>query len=293
MDGPHPSSVASARTMLFVPASRPERLARALDSGAGCVILDLEDAVAPTDKAAARGQLAERLHGFTAAQLARTLVRINAVGTRWHEEDLRLVASWCSRGLAGAMVPKAESGATLDAISAALGPSAQIVPLIESLAGLDAVNVLARVSHVARLAFGHLDFQLDLGMKCGADEAELASVRFALVAASRRAQLPAPIDGVTVDIADGERLRQDGRRARASGFGAKLCIHPAQVAGVNDVFAPSAAEIAWARRVMEVARTSGGQAASLDGRMVDVPVIRLAEHTLRQVESVPATVRAT
>ncbi|OUL99798.1 HpcH/HpaI aldolase/citrate lyase family protein [Variovorax sp. JS1663] len=292
------SPLASARSLLFVPASRPERFARALDAGAGCVILDLEDAVAPAGKAAARTQLDDHLGGFAADQLARTLVRINAGGTEWHEDDLRLLARWCAKGLAGAMVPKAESGAALDAIAAALGPAAQLVPLIESLAGLDAVDALARAPQVARLAFGHLDFQLDLGMKCGADEAELAAVRFALAAASRRAQLPAPIDGVTVDTADGERLRQDARRARAFGFGAKLCIHPAQVAIVDEVFAPSAAEIEWARRVIEVARASGGQVASLDGKMVDLPVIRLAEQTLRQAGTVaaassPAAARAT
>src|SRR5690606_37095434 len=99
----------------------------------------------------------------------------------------------------------------------------------ESLAGLDAVHALARVSQVVRLAFGHLDFQLDLGMHCDRHEPELAPARFTLVCASRRERLARPIDGVTVDTSDASRLIEDTQRAKAFGFGAKLCIHPAQI----------------------------------------------------------------
>lgn len=277
------SPVGAARSFLFVPASRPERFAKALDSGADVIVLDLEDAVGPDHKAAARDQLAERLPGFSRAQRARTLVRINAADSPWHAQDLRLLATWIPQGLAGAMVPKADDPATLRAIGVALGPGAQLVPLIESLAGLDAVNLIARTPQVVRLAFGHLDFQLDLGMRCGAEEAELASVRFALVAASRRAQLPAPVDGVTTDTGNAQRLSADAQRSLAFGFGGKLCIHPAQVKGVNDAFTPSAEEADWARRVVAGAQTHRGAAFSLDGRMVDLPVIALAQRTLTKI----------
>jgi citrate lyase subunit beta / citryl-CoA lyase len=276
------SPITRARSFLFVPASRPERFAKALESGADCVILDLEDAVAADQKTAAREQLGERLQGFARADLARTLVRINAVGTPWHAQDLRLLSQSVARGLAGAMVPKAEAAGDLRAIGVALGSAGQLVPLIESLAGLDAVDAIARTPQVARLAFGHLDFQLDLGMRCSAEEPELAPVRFALVAAARRAGMPAPIDGVTTDTGDAERLLADACRARAFGFGGKLCIHPAQVVGVNETFAPSPAELDWSRRVLAAAQEHQGQAFSLDGRMVDLPVIRLAERTLQQ-----------
>ncbi len=275
------TAISRARSFLFVPASRPERFVKALESGAGCVILDLEDAVAPDQKVQARHSMADRLEGFSREHLARTLVRINAAGSAWHDDDVRMLAAWTARGLAGAMVPKAELPAQLQATTAALGAGAQLVPLIESLAGLDAVNLLARVPQVTRLAFGHLDFQLDLGMRCGMDETELAAVRFALVAASRRAQLPAPVDGVTVDTGNSERLRADALRAKAFGFGGKLCIHPSQVSVVGEVFAPSAAELEWSRRVVEEARRHEGAAFSLDGRMVDAPVVRLAERTLQ------------
>ncbi len=275
------TSIARSRSFLFVPATRGERFAKALDSGAGCMIVDLEDAVPPEQKPAARDGLADRLAGFAPEALARTLVRINAADTRWHADDLALLSAWVPRGLGGVVLPKAEPQA-LRSATARLGAGAAIVPLVESLAGFDAVDRLAAAPQVVRLAFGHLDFQLDLGMRCGPDEAELASVRFALVAASRRAQRAPPVDGVTTDTGNDERLRADAARSRAFGFGAKLCIHPAQVARVNAAFAPSESELNWARRVLEAARGHEGRAFSLDGRMVDLPVVRLAQQTVEQ-----------
>lgn len=272
--------IALARSFLFVPASRPERFAKALESGAGCVILDLEDAVPPDQKATARAHAMERLTGFTDAQLKRTLVRINALGTPWHDDDVHLLKPWIARGLAGVMVPKAEAPAALQALGATIGERAQIVPLVESLAGFDAADLLARVPQVMRLAFGHLDFQLDLGMRSSAEEPELAAVRYALVAASRRAQIAAPIDGVTVDTTDTARAAADATRSRAFGFGAKLCIHPSQVQVVEQILAPTAQELDWARRVVAQAKARNGETFSLDGKMVDLPVVRLAERTL-------------
>ncbi|WP_028206050.1 HpcH/HpaI aldolase/citrate lyase family protein [Paraburkholderia nodosa] len=268
--------VSRARSLLFVPATKPERFAKALDSGADCVIIDLEDAVAEGSKDSAREQLEQYLSQLTPLQLARTVIRMNAVGTPWHEADIALLRDWVGQGVA-VMCPKSEGAGALWAVAQKLGESARIVALIESLAGLDAADALAREPQVVRLAFGHLDFQLDLGMRATAEEPELAFARNALVAASRRARLPAPIDGVTTDTGNAERLVADARRARAFGFGGKLCIHPAQVAGVNEALGHTEAEQDWARRVLEQAEKHGGEAFSLDGRMVDLPVIRAAE----------------
>lgn len=278
--------IARARSFLFVPASRVDRFGKALESGAGCVILDLEDAVPPDQKEAALQRLMERLVEFTAKQLASTLVRINAVGSPWHNHEVRLLKGWMVRGLAGVMLPKAEEPAALQTLGTALGDQAQIVPLVESLAGLEAADLMARVPQVTRLAFGHLDFQLDVGMRCSAEEPELAPVRFALVAASRRSQIAAPIDGVTVDTADTARTAADATRARAFGFGGKLCIHPSQVGVVEQILAPTAQELDWARRVVAQAKARNGETFSLDGKMVDLPVVRLAHKTLLQNETI-------
>jgi citrate lyase subunit beta/citryl-CoA lyase len=273
-------TLALARTFLFVPADRPERYARALVSGAGAVIVDLEDAVAPERKDMAREQLA-RAHGaLPASDRRRLLVRVNTCGTPWHEDDRALVAQLSTQGLAGVVLPKAERAEDLLALVAAIGPAGAIVPLIESAAGLAALDALAGAAQVLRLAFGHLDFQADLGLACEADESELVPVRLALVLASRRAGLAAPIDGVTPDWRDLQRLAADTARARRAGFGAKLCIHPEQVAPVHTALGPTAEELAWARRVRDAMQSTGGGVISLDGRMVDAPVVRLAQRLL-------------
>lgn len=284
MAAPAHAAMARATTFLFVPATRPERIANALASGAGAVIVDLEDAVAPDDKAAARTALLAAIQTLAREQRGRLLVRTNAAGTPWHADDMAAVAACVAQGLAGAMVAKAESAAVLQAMARALGPQGLLLPLVESNAGLDALDALARAPQVVRLAFGHLDFQVDLGMACGADEAELLPVRLALVRASRRAGLAAPVDGVTTATDDSERLARDTARSRRMGFGAKLCIHPAQVMPVQAAFAPSPEELAWARQVLEAAPAHGGAVFRLEGRMVDAPVLALAARLVARAQ---------
>lgn len=282
------AALASARSFLFVPANRPERFAKALASGADAVIIDLEDAVSPADKPAARGQLAAGFAQINPAERARLVVRLNAPGTPFHEDDLILLQQLVAQGLAGVMVPKAETVDGLWRVATAIGPAGALLPLIESVAGLDAADALARASQVLRLAFGNLDFQADLGLACAPDEAELVPVRLAVVLAARRASLPPPVDGVTPGTQDMAQLQLDAARAQRGGFGGKLCIHPAQVAGVNAAFSPSAAEVEWAQRVLAAFDAAAGGVCSLDGRMVDAPVVRLAQRTLAQSQPIPA-----
>ncbi|MCC7059662.1 MAG: CoA ester lyase [Burkholderiaceae bacterium] len=260
----------TARSLLFVPASRPERFDKALAAGADAVIVDLEDAVAPHEKERARAALAAWLDPARPV-----LVRINAVDTPWFGEDLALCAH---PGVAAVMLPKAEHIDDLARLRAA--GAAQLVPLIESAAGMAALATIAAAPGVQRLAFGSIDIQVDLGMR-DALEDELLYFRSQLVLASRLAGLQAPVDGVSTSLDDAERLRVDVLRARRLGFGGKLCIHPRQVEGVNRHFAPSEAEQAWARRVLEAAAAAAGAAVALDGRMIDKPVILRAQAILR------------
>lgn len=276
------NAIASARSFLFVPANRPERYGKALASGAGAVIIDLEDAVAPDAKVLARQQLAAGFDSLQPAERARVLVRINAAGTPWHGDDLALVGGLSKAGLGGVVLPKAEAVADLVRLSAAVGPGCAVLPMIESAAGLDALDGLAACAGVTRLVFGNLDIQADLGMACGPDELELQPARFALVLASRHAGLPAPVDGVTAATSDTAQLQLDAARSRRSGFGAKLCIHPSQIAAVNAALGPTELEVQWARRVLEENSSADGGVFALDGRMVDAPVLRLAERTLAQ-----------
>ncbi len=274
--------LALARSFLFVPATRPERYAKAHASGADAIIIDLEDAVAAREKNSARDQLASAFEQLGAPERARSVVRMNASGTPWFEDDLKLLADLVGQGLRAVMLPKAESALVLQQLARALGAGCALLPLVESLAGWDGVDALAAAPQVLRLAFGHLDFQADVGMAAGADEVELAPVRLAVVLAARRAGLAASIDGVTAAIRDAERLQEDAARSRRFGFGAKMCIHPEQIALVNAAFSPSAAELDWARRVLAAVEAAGGGVVSLDGRMVDGPVVRSAQRTLAQ-----------
>jgi citrate lyase subunit beta/citryl-CoA lyase len=271
-----------AHSFLFVPATRPDRYGKALASGADVVVIDLEDAVAPDEKESARIKLGQGLDSLDRAALARLVVRVNAAGTPWHAEDAAVLGQWTSRGVAGAMVPKAESPQELARLSATLDRAARLLPLVESVQGLDCADLLARAPQVARLAFGHLDFQLDAGMQCAGDEAPLQPVRTALVLASRRAGIAAPVDGVTVAKDDRAACERDALRARQGGFGGKLCIHPAQVPWVNATFSPSAEEVAWARRVLERAHELQAGAFALEGRMIDAPVLAAARRVLGQ-----------
>ncbi|HXE50198.1 MAG TPA: CoA ester lyase [Ramlibacter sp.] len=277
MSQPAHESLGLARSFLFVPANRPDRYAKALACGADAVIVDLEDAVGPADKAAARNDLAAAWPTLPAAQRTRILVRVNAAGTASHADDLALMRAIAP---AAVMVPKAESAASLEPVAAACGAACALMPMIESVAGLDAADALGRGAQVIRLVFGNLDFQADVGMAAGPDEIELAAVRMALVLSSRRAGLAAPVDGVTATTQDSAQLERDANRGRRSGFGGKLCIHPSQVAAVNAIFSPSAAEIEWARRVLAAWADSGGGVTTVDGRMVDAPVLRLAQRAL-------------
>lgn len=269
--------ITTASSYLFVPANRPERYERALESGADAVIVDLEDAVALPQKEEARATLARWLRGN--GPQPRLWVRINAADTVWHGDDL---LTFSALSMAGIVLPKAEDPKTLSAIARRLGPGRGLIALIESAAGLAAMREIAAVPGVQRLAFGSIDAQVDLGMQCGPEEEELMHFRIEMVMASRLAGIAPPIDGVTTDFNDDALLTRMVQRARRMGFGAKLCIHPRQVEAVRRGFMPSEQELVWAEEVMAAVRASDGGAISLKGKMIDKPVILQAEKFLHQ-----------
>jgi citrate lyase subunit beta/citryl-CoA lyase len=261
------------RSYLFVPGDRPERFDKALASGAHAVILDLEDAVQPERKPAAR----EAVRTWLAQSGKPVWIRINQSDSAWHEDDCSLLASPSVRGV---MLPKAQDVPGLENVTRRLRDGQQVIPLVESVAGWFEALPLARVPGVLRLAFGSVDFQSDSGIQ-GEGE-EMNAVRTQLVLVSRLAGLQAPIDGVSVAIDDAAQLEADVRRSRRFGFGAKLCIHPKQVAGVHTGFAPTAAEVAWARRVVDALAAGPLGAITVDGKMVDKPIALLAQAILAE-----------
>ncbi|MDO8770373.1 MAG: CoA ester lyase [Burkholderiaceae bacterium] len=260
-------------TYLFVPGNRPERFAKALASGADRIILDLEDAVAPNDKAGARAAIAEWIRS-PAAPRERVLIRINDATSAWHADDLVLAHAV---QVACVMLPKCEGAAQVAALRLRLAPETSVLALIESARGMVALQEIATAPGVLRLAFGALDYMVDLDLPAGSPALDFAAAQIAI--ASRAASLASPVAGVTPEL-DAVRVSADMAQARALGFGAKMCIHPAQVPAVRAALAPSAEEIAWAQRVLQAWSACAGGALQLDGKMVDRPVVLKAERIL-------------
>ncbi len=258
---------------LFLPATRLDRLPKALAAGADAVILDLEDAVTEDRKDEARQALTETL---TEAPQTPVLVRINASGSAAFDADLMACAAL---PLAGVVLPKADDPATCADVAAR--SDLPVVGLVESALGVHRAHEVAEAC--ARLAFGSIDFAADLGI--AHDRQALGFARSTLVMASRLAGLPPPWDGVTVATDNPEAVMADCRHGVAMGFGGKLLIHPAQIAPARQAMAPTEAELDWARRVVGVAWGSIG-AVMLDGEMIDPPVILRARQILARAGGV-------
>ncbi len=263
---PEPS-LQPARTYLFVPADRPERFAKALACAADRVVIDLEDAVAPANKALARAALQDWLAGASTAERQRLVVRINDEQTAYFDDDLVLLKR---DHVAATMLPKCERASSIARLRAAC-PEIAVLALIESARGVLAAPELAATPGVQRLVFGTVDFALEMDLSGDPVGFDFAAAQLAL--ASRAAGIAAPVAGVTTAIDDEALLRTELARARAHGFSAKLCIHPRQVDAVHAALAPSAAELDWARRVVAASAAAQGAALQLDGRMVDKPVL--------------------
>jgi citrate lyase subunit beta/citryl-CoA lyase len=258
------------RSYLFVPGNRPDRFPKACAAGADAVVLDLEDSVAAADKLNARAAVTAWLNPAQPV-----LVRINTSNSEWFHDDLKLGRR---PGVAGVLLPKAEQVEEIRMVAENFGSEASVLPQIETAQGFQNALALAGAPHVQRLLFGSIDFQFDLAMN--AEEEELLFFRSRIILDSRLAGIQPPVDGVTTDIHSLERIRADALRARRLGFSGKMCIHPKQVPVVNESFTPTAEEEAWARRVVEASAAARGAATSVDGKMVDRPVLARAEAIL-------------
>lgn len=258
----------SYRSLLFVPGSRPDRFDKAGGAGADAVCIDLEDAVAPDGKAAARAAAVAALDG-------RFGVRVNAVGSPEGVADLA--------ALAGAvpvfvMIPKAASAEDVAAVRKAT--DVPLWPIVESAEGLCHAWEIAAAPGVQGVLFGGADYAADLG--CTMDWEPLFHARGVLAAACARVGVDL-LDVPHLDIGDEADLIASTRRIKSMGFTGRACIHPTQVGPVHAVFTPTEAEIALARRVLEAFRSAGGGAALLDGKLIEKPMIRAAMRTLENV----------
>ncbi len=281
------------RSMLFVPGNNPAMLQNAGVFGADAVILDLEDAVAPREKDAARFLVAEALRQVDFKTSAR-VVRINTLDTGG-AEDLRRVVS-CAP--AAVLVPKVQSASDILAVAGLLETleqpgqaPVQIIALIETPRGLAEAYSIATVHpRVIALAFGAEDYTAAIGAKRTKEGLEIISARGVLINSAAAAGVAA-IDTPFTDINDEAGLRADVALARQLGYKGKLAIHPRQVDLIHEVMNPSVEEIRWAQRVLAVLRQAeqeGAGAVSLDGKMIDAPIELRARHVLKLAENIPA-----
>jgi citrate lyase subunit beta/citryl-CoA lyase len=271
------------RSLLFVASDDRVRLQKIAERGADAVILDLEDAVLPERKPAARDGLAEVIAAL-AENSCLIVVRINSA---WRDVYADLAVAVCA-GVAAIMVPKVENSGRLAVIAEMVAEFAQtagvpvpgLIALVESPAGLAAIDAIADVDSVIGLALGSEDFSLSLGVSPSAEALDLPCRVMALAAARRGLiALGLPISIATID--DQVAWQAAVRTARAIGLTGALCIHPRQIAAVNQGFAWSAAEIAAAARVVAAWDAAGGAGViQLDGRMVDLLVVLAARRTL-------------
>lgn len=263
------------RSLLFVPGARADRFAKALGAGADVTCIDLEDSVPPERKDAARAAAI----AFIAEQGCpdHLWLRINPVRSAAGLADLLAVLSM-EKAPAALMLPKLTDTADLSLVDEVLGSRAVgLVPLIETAAGLRNAAAIATAKRVRALLFGAVDLSAELG--CALEWEPLLFARSTLVAAAAEGGVGL-FDVPSIDVADVDGLRSSTARAKALGFTGRACIHPTQVAVVNEVFTPTAAEIARAHRVVDAFEQAGGGVALLDGKLIEIPVVRAARRVL-------------
>ena len=276
------------RSYLFAPGNHERRVEKALGLGADVVILDLEDAVAISEKKSTRELINKTLEQ---PRNCAVFVRVNAYDTEFCYGD---ICSIVSENLDGIVLPKLESLEDLRSIDWLLGNleqerelpngSIDLMPIIETAVGLVNIREIARAdTRVKRLAFGGGDYTRDLGMEWTLKEDELLPVRSEMVLASRFGKLEPPVDTVFIHIKEHDAFRSSCLNILGLGFQGKMCIHPDQVPVTNETFTPDPEEVKWSQRVIDEfakAEKAGIASIQIDGYFVDYPIVEKAQRTV-------------
>ena len=284
------------RSFLFAPGNHPRKVEKVFDAGSDAVILDLEDAVANVEKVATRAVIVEALQ-----RPRRNLgyVRVNSFETEFCFGDIDAIVG---PGLAGIVLPMVENPAQLIAVDWMVANlerarglevgAIDIMPILETGKGIAALPDIAGCgSRVKRMAFGAGDYTHDMNMDWTLDEVNLDDARSRMVLASRAADLEPPIDTVWIHIKDLDGIRASSERAKQMGFQGKMCIYPPQVAIVNEVYSPTAAEIEHAEKVVaafDEAEKAGSSSIQLDGYFIDYPIVYKAQRILDAARAIRA-----
>jgi citrate lyase subunit beta/citryl-CoA lyase len=287
---PETDQLGPIRSALFVPGNRPDRVDKAVATAADRVIIDLEDAVAVSQKEESRAPVREKI---IAHKAHRVLVRVNGLETEFVMGDLAAVVV---SELGGLVLPKTENSHQVGKIHGLLvdfekqqglpGGSIAVILLVESALGVQNIfQISAAAVELSReflIALGAADYALDMGIEITRDGRELIYPRSRIALACRAAGIAPPLDTpFMIDLKDMDALKDDAARAKQLGFQGKLCIHPNQIEPVHLIFTPSAEEIAFARRVVEAFEAGGSAAIQVDGKFVDYPVVERCRRILQ------------
>lgn len=282
------------RSLLFVPASSEKFFAKAKDSQADTLIFDLEDAVAPDRKSAARETLKEVLRDSGFARFERT-VRINGLDTPWFLDD---VLAMVEAGADGLVVPKTNSGEGILFVDRLVTLAEQrcgraagsvvLLPLIEQPEAIGNAFVIAKATpRISGIAFGHGDFSLAMGIKAAPSTEGVVFQARCQVAMAAKAAGITPVDNVFLDIPNIEGLMAETRQGLQLGYEGKACIHPNQVEPVNTVYTPTAEEVEYARELVaafDQAVAEGKGAVAFRGRMIDSPIAEIEKIVLERAK---------
>ncbi|MEK6202536.1 MAG: CoA ester lyase [Psychrobacter sp.] len=268
-------AISQNKTWLFVPATRIDRVEKAFTSGADAVIVDLEDAVAEADKVQARKDL--KVY-YDSQGYQPIWIRINKASSEDFIEDLELCQQMPN--LAGLILPKAEQAVDIEKVHNEIG--LPVIALIETALGLYQIDSMAKASGLLTFSYGFLDLCNDLQVQVGTAAADIVAnqIRYQLLLTSKVHNLLAPIDTVYTDFNDNKGLGQRVQLWSQMGMSSMLCIHPKQVAVVQQSLQPTDAEIDFAKRVLEEYEQSGQAVFTIDGNMVDAPVIERCRQLL-------------
>lgn len=281
------------RSLLFIPGNKADMLAKAETLAPDVIVPDMEDSVPDAGKAAARQTIAEWLPRL-AALGPLVVPRVNALGTPWFGDDLAAAAV---PGVAGISIGKIESAADVSAVSAALAEreravglvpgTLRLIPWIESaLAVVNSYEICTASDRIVAVAFGGEDYANDLGIERLDDETNVVYARSAICNSARAAGILA-LDTPFFRFRDGEALTASSEASKRLGFKGRFAIHPAQIEPINTCYSPSAAEVRQARRIVAAfkeAERHGRGSTSLDGRVIDVPVVKRARAILAQAD---------
>jgi citrate lyase subunit beta / citryl-CoA lyase len=287
------------RSFLFAPGNHPRRVEKALTLDADATILDLEDACPIAEKVATRAVV---VAAYQRPRKCLGYVRVNAMSTEWGYGDIVAVVQ---NGIDGIILPKLE---TVDEIRAAdwvisnlererglAQGSIDVIPILETGKGLANIRAIcAAGTRIKRLAFGAGDFTLDMNITWSRSEAELLPYRSECVLASRAGGMEPPIDTVWVDIKDAEGFRASVANIKGLGFQGKMCIYPDQVPVVNEMLAPTAAEVEWSHKVVAAfaeAEKAGSASIQLEGKFIDYPIVYRAERVIAMADRIAAKAR--